>query len=1155
MTEPVRRGRLLPPSRAGQILAPPFPELPWYRRTIMKHSNRKGRIMALCLTVAALCAAVARPLRARHAAAANSLASQAGSLAVDPAIYRALPFRFIGPLGNRVAAVAGVAGDPLVYYAGAASGGIFKTTDGGATWRAIFDREPVSSIGSLAVAPSDPDTVWAGTGETSIRSNISMGWGIYKSTDAGRAWRRMGLESTGRIGRIVIDPAAPGTVFACALGNSYGPQPDRGVFRTTDGGQTWQKVLYVDENTGCSDLAIDPSNPRVLFAGMWQFVIHTWGQESGGPGSGIFRTTDGGAHWTRLAGHGLPEQEVGKIGLAIARSDPKRVYAIIETGTGEPFQGKPTAEGELWRSDDGGDHWQMMNPSHDVAGRPHYYSRMEVNPDNENEVYFLTASVAISEDGGKTLRVIRGYPLTAGGHVLVTPPLGDFHGMWIDPTNGNRMIVCNDGGVGISANRGATWQRVQLPNAQVYHVEVDNQIPYFVYGNRQDGPSFRGPSNSLIFGYGHFAPTISMSEWMTVGGGESGWTIPDSVDPNIIWSSGTAAGPIGGTIDRYDARTRQARSVEVWPDETEGFPAGALKYRFNWTFPVAMDPLDHNRVFAGSQVVHMTTNGGQSWQAISPDLTLNDRSKQGPSGGLTGDNIGPEYGGTLMSIAASPVQEGVIWTGSNDGQVYVSRDGGKNWANVSKNIPDLPAWGTIYCVDPSPFAAGAAYITVEFHQQDDFDPYAYKTADFGRTWTKITGGIPPSPLSYAHFIYADPFRKGLLFLGTENALYVSFDDGGDWQPLQNNLPHAPVYGIIEQKHFHDLALATYGRGFWILDDISPLEQLTPQVLDSDAYLFPPRTAYRFRGYTASLAPSYEPSQGFNPPPGADISYFLKSGVEGGVELSIFDSAGHLVRTLEGPGRPGINRVWWNFESEPSPSAPVVFRTHPVYAPWMIPGPNGRRTRGGISILEPPGTYTVKLSAAGKEFTQRLTVLKDPHSGGTIADIQAQIAFLHQAQANLKIAGEMIDQLEVIRGQLEDLPAAEASNPAIRTAAGALDQKLIAFEERLDDIRVTGGQDGMRWPAGILQKIFHVASDAQADDFTPTDQEIAVNAMYTAELRRWQPELAGAVNQDVADFNRLLTGQNFPPIRTAVPAPAPERPRRPGSRIAIDRSRN
>ncbi|HVB55260.1 MAG TPA: hypothetical protein VNE63_02370 [Candidatus Acidoferrales bacterium] len=1074
---------------------------------------------------------LAGPIRAQHTALGMQLSSPGDALDISAEIYSGLRFRFIGPLGNRVTAVAGVPGNPLVYYAGAASGGIFKTSDGGSTWHAIFDHEPVSSIGSLAVSSSNPSIVWAGTGEAWIRSNVSMGWGIYKSTDAGKTWMRMGLEKTGRIGRIVINPENPNTVFACALGNAYGPQTERGVFRSTDGGATWQKVLFIDENTGCSDVAMDPKDPQILFAGMWQFVIHTWGQYSGGPGSGIFRSTDGGTTWTRLSGHGLPEQEVGKIGLAIAPNNPQRIYAIIETGTGEPFDGKPAAEGELWRSDDGGQRWRMMNPSHNVAGRPPYYSRMTVNPDNENELYFLTAFYSVSKDGGKTLKVMRAYPQTSGGHIVAAPPLGDYHDMWIDATNGKRMIVSNDGGIGISVNDGKTWQRVELPNAQIYHVAVDNQVPYFVYGNRQDGPSVRGPSNSLVFGYGRFAPTIGTSEWTTVGGGESGWTIPDPVDPNIVYSSGSAAGPIDGLVDRYDQRRRQYRSVEVWPDDTEGFPAGALKYRFNWTFPLAIDPLAHNKVFAGSQVVHMTADGGQSWKVISPDLTLNDKSKQGPSGGLTGDNIGAQYGDTLMSIAASSKQEGVIWTGSNDGQVNVTRDGGLHWTNVSKNISGLPAWGTIYCVEPSPFDAASAYITVDLHQQDDFEPYVYKTHNFGRTWAKITNGISSSPLSYAHSIKEDPFRRGLLFLGTENALYISFDDGANWLPLQNNLPHAPVYGIMVQKQFHDLVLATYGRGFWILDDLRPLERMNAQALSSRAYLFAPRPAYRYRGYAPNIQPSYEPAQGFNPPYGADINYYLKSTPRGNVSISILDSKGELVRKVAGEKNAGLNRIWWDLESEPQPAEPIVIHTHPLYAPWMKPGPNGRRMRSGIPLLMPPGTYTVKLTVGEQQFTRPLTVIKDPHSGGTMADIQGQMALLRKIQANLRSTGAMIDRIEVIRGQLEDLPSDEQSNAAVSAAENELDQKLVRFEERLIDVRVTGGQDGMRWPAGLLEKLFHLASQVGPDDFRPTDQELAVNLMFTGEIQRWQPELNRLVDKDVTRFNELLSRQNYPAIQT------------------------
>ncbi|MGE5243704.1 MAG: sialidase [Betaproteobacteria bacterium] len=1080
--------------------------------------------IAMSLAVGAASARVAGQRRAAPSDQAGGRAA-AGPLAQ-------LRFRYIGPVGNRMSAVAGVPGDPLVYYAGAASGGIFKTTDGGATWQPIFDGEPVASIGSLAVAPGHPEIVWAGTGETWIRSHISVGAGIYKSTDAGRTWSLMGLENTGRIGRIVIDPQNPDVVFAAALGHSYGPQPDRGLFRTTDGGRTWQKVLFVDENTGCSDVVMDPGNPQVLFAGMWQFVIHTWAQESGGPGSGLFKSTDGGTTWTRLTGHGLPEQEVGKIGLATARNDPKRVYALIETGTGEPFHGKPTAEGELWRSDDGGENWRMMTPSHDVGGRPHYYFRMAVEPDNADDLYFLTASFSRSQDGGATLHTMRGYPATAGGHALGAPPLGDFHDMWIDPANADRMIVSNDGGVGFSVNRGRTWQRVQFPNAQVYHVAVDDEIPYNVYGNRQDGPSFRGPSNSRVMGYGQFVPVISRGLWQTVGGGESGWTIPDWSDPNIVWSSGTASGSLGGSIDRYDERTRQYRSVEVWPDNPEGWPAGELKYRFNWTFPVAMSPFDHNRVWVGSQYVHETTDGGQSWHVISPDLTLNDRSRQGPSGGLTGDNIGPEYGDTLISIAGSPKQDGVIWTGSNDGQVNVTRDGGKTWTNVTANIPDLPPWGTIYTIAPSHFDAGTAYITVDLHQENNRDPYVYKTADFGATWKSLSATIPHSALSYAHSVAEDPAHPGLLFLGTENALYVSFDDGGRWQPLQNNLPHVPVYGITVQPRFHDLVLATYGRGFWILDDITPLERLAAGGEPRAATLFPPRPAYRFRGITPPAAPSYDLVDGQNPPYGADIDYFLPKGA-GEVGIAILDDRGEAVRTLRGTNQAGVNRVWWDLRS--APSEPVRLRTSPIYAPWMKVGPEGRPAGGRMSLLMPPGRYTVKLTADGESQSQPLVVLKDPHSAGTEADIQASFALARAVRDDIVTVGGWVNTIEQLRRQIEDR-GEKPEAPAVRAGEGAFERKAIDFEGRLYQLRLTGGQDGMRWGGQLLQKLSHLAGGLQESDFPPTAQQLAVREQFAGEIRGLKPQFDELTTKSLADLNRILAAHKEAPI--ALPAKTP-----------------
>ncbi|HXF05439.1 MAG TPA: sialidase, partial [Blastocatellia bacterium] len=822
-----------------------------------------------------------------------------------PISFEALRYRYIGPVGNRVTSIVGVPGQPNIYYAGAASGGIWKTTDGGVTWQPIFDDQPVSSIGSLAVAPSDPNIVWAGTGEDCIRSHISIGNGIYKSLDAGKTWMHMGLEKTGRIGRIVIDPQNPDIVLACALGHAYGPQPERGVFRTTDGGKTWERTLFVDENTGCSDIAMDPNNPRILFAGMWQLEIHTWGRESGGPGSGLYMSRDGGVTWKRLTGRGLPTREVGKIAVAVAPSNSNRVYAIIETGDGVPWKGKETDRGTLWRSDDGGETWRVVSYDHYVNGRAHYYSHLAVAPDNENEVYFLTAAFSVSFDGGQTIN-----PVPPG-----SSPGGDNHEMWIDPKNPNRMAVANDGGVSLSTTRGRTWQRIQLPIAQMYHVTVDNQIPYYVYGNRQDGPSTRGPSNSRLMGFGGSPGIIPRGEWHSVGGGESGWATPDPVDPNIIWSSASGSGSVGGIVVRYDERTRQARNVEVWPDSTIGWPAAELKYRFVWTFPLTISPHDHNTVYVGSQYVHRTTDGGQSWQVISPDLTSNDKSRQQISGGLTPDNIGVEYAPVVFAIAESPREKGVIWAGTNDGLVHITRDGGRTWTNVTANIPNLPPWGTVSNIEPSRHQAGKAYITVDFHQVNNRDPYVYKTTDYGKTWKLITNGIPRSPLSYAHCIREDPVRPGLLYLGTENALYVSFDDGENWQPLQMNLPHAPVYWLVVQEHFNDLVVATYGRGFWILDDITPLQQLTPQVLAAEAHLFAPRPAYRFHPITPPMMMSNDPTAGQNPPYGASINYYLKSVPSGDVTIRILDARGQLVRTLQGTKQAGLNRVWWDLRTE------------------------------------------------------------------------------------------------------------------------------------------------------------------------------------------------------------------------------------------------
>jgi photosystem II stability/assembly factor-like uncharacterized protein len=1040
----------------------------------------------------------------------------------DATTYAELKYRHVGPVGNRVSAVAGIAGDPLIYYAGAASGGIWKTTDGGVHWEPIFDDQPAQSIGALAVAPSDPNVVWAGTGEAFIRSHISIGNGIYKSTDAGKTWKHMGLDATGRIARVLVDPRDPNVVLACALGHAYGPQPERGVFRTRDGGATWDNVLFVSDSTGCGDLVMDPNNPRILFAGMWQVEIKTWGRESGGAGSGLYVSRDGGTTWTRLTGNGLPSRPFGKVAMAVAPSNSQRVYALIETGDGVPWHGRETDRGLLWRSDDGGDTWRLVGRDRSLQGRAHYYSRFAVAPDDEDEAYFLTASFGVTVDGGDSLRIVQ------GGE----SPGGDNHDMWIDPTNANRMIVGNDGQVAISNTRGRTWLRVQLPIAQMYHVEVDNQIPYYLYGNRQDGPSFRGPSNSKIGGFGGGGGgggVIPRGEWHSVAGGESGWATPDPQDPNVIWSTASGSGSVGGIVARYDERTRQAHNVEIWPLSTVGHPAADVKYRFVWTFPLHISPHDRNKVYAGSQHVHVTTDGGRNWQVISPDLTLNDKSRQGISGGLTPDNIGVEYANVLFAVRESRLKAGLIWAGTNDGLVHVTQDGGKTWTNVSRNIPNLLPWGTISNIEPSRYDTGTAYLTVDGHQVNNRDPWLYKTTDYGRTWRLIVNGIPRSPLSYAHVVREDPVRRGLLYAGTENALYVSFNDGESWQPLQTNLPHAPVYWMVIQEHFNDLVVGTYGRGFWILDDLSPLQQLTPDVQAKAAHLFKPRAAYRFRNITAPAAPSDDPVAGRNPPYGATINYWLKAVPSGSVSVTIADAEGRAVRTIDGPKKAGINRVVWDLRNEPTREARL--RTPPLHAPDVRPGPDGWRAAPGLgrlSVLMPPGTYTVKLKVGDQELTQPLEVRKDPNSGGSEEEIRTQVTVLADLQNDMNQAVDMINRAEVVRSQIQNLRAVLPAAPAeVRSAADSLEQQVAALEENLHQLRVTGrGQDNIRWPVKLAAQLAYLAGGIASSDFAPTTQQNEVQQQLKQQLRALAARLDQLVAQDLARFNEMLRQKNL-----------------------------
>ncbi len=1017
---------------------------------------------------------------------------------ITSSLFNSMRFRYIGPDGNRASAVIGEPGNPLVYYIGASSGGIEKSEDGGGTWRQIFDGQPAQSIGALAIAPSAHNIVWAGTGEAFVRSNISIGNGVYKSVDAGKTWKHMGLDATGRIGRVVVNPVNPDIVYVAAMGHCYGPQQERGVYKTTDGGVTWRRVLFADENTGCFEIAMDPSNPDLLFAGMWPVTITTYTRESGGPNGGIYRSMDGGETWEHLRGRGLPDPPVGKVGIAIAQSNPRVVYALIETGAPN--------RGVLWKSENSGDTWKCVSYDRILNERPHYASRILVNPADENLVYFAANSHSISYDGGVTTEV-SGWS-------------GDTHDLWADPLDPDRLMISDDGGAMISVNRGKTWKRIKLQNAQMYHVAVDNQIPYWVYGGMQDGSGLKGPAYGRP---GRNPWSRSGRSWEVTAGGECGYILPDPVNPDIVWGGSYNAG-----FTKVDYSTGHERSVKVWPESAYGSAAGELKYRFNWTFPIHISPHDHNKIYVGSQYVHVSTDGGTSWQVISPDLSTGDMSRMQPSGGLTKDNIGVEYACIVFTIAESPAEEGTIWAGTNDGLVHVTRDGGKTWTNVTGNVPGLPEWGTISNVEPSRYDPGTCYMTVDFHQMNNRDPYVYKTTNYGKSWKSISTGIPKSVFSYCHWIHEDPVRKGLLYLGTENALYVSFNDGSTWLNLQNNLPSAPVSHMVVQEQFKDLVVATYGRGFWILDDITPLQQLNNDILKSDVYLFQSRNAYRMT--QLKEGPPVDAT--------ANINYYLRNDVKGGVKITLTDSKGNIVRELRGTGSKGINRVKWNLCYEDIGQGKL--RTRPPGNPTVVEEKRFRTTWeregwypilswgtsagfAGIRVL--PGEYNIKLEAGGKTLTGKLNIVKDPHSAGDAATMEEQFVLHRKVQDDLESTTGMINTIEWMKKQVNDLKTMVTDGDILKRS-DQFYSRMQALEDRLLQPTIAEGDSkSFRFAQKLYFKYALLASDiGQEVDFAPTKQEYDVYDTLHKILLECQDDFQTLTSADVNAFNEFL-GQN------------------------------
>ncbi len=1021
--------------------------------------------------------------------------------------FRSHNFRFIGPEGNRAIAIIGEPGNPMVNYIGAASGGLWKTEDGGINWRPIFDNQDISSIGSIHLAPSDPNKVWVGTGETFVmRPAHAMGNGIYYSPDAGKTWQHKGLEKTGRIGRVIVHPTNPDVVYAAALGHTYGPQQDRGVYRTKDGGKNWERILFVDEGTGAADLAMDPENPNILYAGMWSVHINTWGLNSGGPGGGVYRSTDGGDTWEPLNTKGLPGGEkriVGKTAVAVSHSNPNIVYALFEINSPE-----------LWRSEDKGETWTLQSQDHDWNERAPYYTRIAVSTGDPDEIYSLSVRFVQSLDGGKT----RNRRPPRGG--------GDNHDMWIDPTNPDRMMVAHDGGASISLNHGKSFQRVVLPIAQMYHAAVDDQIPYNVFGNRQDGWSYMGPSNSLQ-GY------IPLGLWKGVGGCESGFAQPDPNDNNIIWS-----GCYDGGLERHDLRTGYSREVRVWPEAGYGWAPADMKYRWHWNFPLSFSPHTKHRVYVGSQFVHKSDDDGQSWQIISPDLTLNDKSHQQSSGGVAIDNLMTFDGSTLFAIEESPFEAGVIWVGTIDGQVQLTRDGGTNWTNLTANIPDLPAWGTLSSIEPSRYDKATAYISVDLHQMGNFDPYIYKTSDYGKTWKKISESFPKNESSFIHVIKEDPKRQGMLYAGMDKGIYISYDDGDTWNRLRNNLPPAPVYWLEIQERFDDLVVGTYGRGYYILDDLSAIRK--GDQLGDDWQLFQPRDAWRFNNKESIKTDGPSFNSGRNPAYGASLNYYLPEKLDGKLTIEIQTTEGEVIRTLRAPNDKGVKRVNWNLRYE-STYRPRL-RVQPPGRPWVQLNGEGWRplvtwdldlNAGQLGPRVVPGTYRAVLTLRDDEgnlkrvMARNFKVLQDPKTENSIEDIQAQVDFSLELRDAMNIAVNSINAIEVLRSELEDILAEEKDR---RTQKEAVRLKAIAEDiaGKLYDIHLTGArEDAFRSPMKLYGRLSALASDINGSgiDFRPTDQQGEVQEVLNGRLERVTKQFNEFIENDIERFNKALQKKN------------------------------
>jgi photosystem II stability/assembly factor-like uncharacterized protein len=977
---------------------------------------------------------------------------------VDPALFSAMQWRNIGPFrGGRALAAAGVPSVPGLFYFGAAAGGVWKTIDYGATWKPIFDSQTNPSIGAIAVAPSNPNVIYVGTGEGALRGDITYGDGVFKSTDAGKTWTHIGLEDTRQIGALIVDPKNPNIVLVAAIGHAFGPNPQRGVFRSTDGGKSWTRTLFRDDNTGAIDVTFDPSNSKIVYAALWQVRRQPWHFNSGGPGSGLFRSSDGGVTWKELKGNGLPSGMLGRIDVAVSAANPKRVYAMIEAQAGG-----------LYRSDDAGHSWKLINQDGRIRQRAWYFSKIFADPKVVDTLYNVNTGLQRSTDGGKTFN-------------LVSATHGDHHFLWIDPTNDKHMIDTNDGGASISLDGGSTWStQDNQPTAAIYHIAADARFPMWLYGAQQDN------SNLAIASYSDEG-VIGPRDWYPAGGGECGFVLPDPRDADIIISNAE------NSIGRYNRHVQQVQDISAWPVDNSGHAASELAHRFNWTSPMLRSPHDPDAIYVASEVVWKTTDQGHSWTIISPDLTRNDKSKQTPSGGdLTKDITSVEYYDTIFALAESPLTKGQLWAGADDGMLHVSPDDGAHWTDVTPALLKPGAkleWSTISMIEPSHYDANTVYVAVDRHKLDDIAPYAFKTTDGGRSWTAIVSGLPNGAV--VHAVREDTVQRSLLYAGTEQGVYVSFDAGGHWQKLQLNLPVSPVHDLL--VHGNDLAIATHGRGFWMLDDITPLRQLQPNTTAADVMLYTPEPALRL--YYPDEVDSRHPV-GQNPPAGAIIDYYLKAKPAGELTVDILDSTGKTIRHLSSthsdkveqppewpdrivekdtiPAEAGMNRLVWDLR---------------MSDPAQIPGAfySGDAPRGPIVA---PGKYQVKLTVNGASQTVPLTVVTDPRTAGSEAAIDAKTAL------SIKVTAD----IDALHKAVNAVRSAEKQCPA-------LDSQLTPIEQTLMQVNMKGSEANLAFP-GMLNEQYATFQSSLEDADTPLT--VQHQAMYdemhqrlSAELTKWQ----------------------------------------------------